>query len=113
MTLMIREGLNFELYTHANPLQYKIYDEDKQVGFVHLRWGNLTLHYPDIGEIEITMKVYDNDLLGEFPDLDEREEQLGRIASLIREIMSTEKKHGPPSGWTWEIKSKLYDQFKE
>lgn len=31
------------------PEQYDVFDGDKQVGYMRLRWGQFTVHCPDVG----------------------------------------------------------------
>ena len=40
---MIIKGLNFKKTCDACPEQYDVFKDEKQVGYVRLRWGNLTV----------------------------------------------------------------------
>ena len=44
---MIIEGLDFKQTCGACPEQYDVFKDEKQVGYVRLRWGDLSCRYPD------------------------------------------------------------------
>ena len=74
--------LEFELTCSMFPEQYDVYKEDKQVGYVRLRWGCLSAEYPDVcGEL-----IYEHqfeDLIGCFNDDTERMYYLTIISEAI------------------------------
>lgn len=41
--------LRFEKTCDACPEQYDVFDGDKMVGYVRLRWGHLSVTCPDVG----------------------------------------------------------------
>lgn len=64
----------------ACPEQYDVFLEGKQVGYVRLRWGRLRCDYPDVGGETIYSYYWEDAWLGEFPNDEEREFHLEKIA---------------------------------
>ena len=55
------EGLLFHKTCDACPEQYDVYKRTKQVGYVRLRWGNLTVDFPDaLGKLIIIKNLVKN-----------------------------------------------------
>jgi hypothetical protein len=83
---MVIDGLEFELTCVACPEQYDVFDENhKQVGYVRLRFGNLTCDYPDYRGDEIYHHEFEEEdgFKGSFDDDNERNEFLKTIAETI------------------------------
>lgn len=78
---MIIQGLNFKKTCDACPEQYDVFKGDKMVGYVRLRWGNLSCCYPDYEGEEIYSKSFDDAWQGEFEDDNERNKYLIIIAN--------------------------------
>lgn len=85
------DGLQFVETCFACPEQYDVFDENhKLVGYVRLRYGNLTCEYPDCGgELIYEHTFPTDDLKGSFEE-NERYNYLGLIAKLINEKRSKE-----------------------
>lgn len=81
---------NFEFHETcgACPEQYDVYLEGKQVGYVRLRWAYLRCDYPDVGGETVYEYGWDgkdalDGYLGEFPDDEQRDFHLEKIAQSI------------------------------
>lgn len=59
-------GLSLVLTCPGCPEQYDVFDGDKQVGYLRLRWGEFTVNYPDVRGEEIFSAEPDGD--GNFTD---------------------------------------------
>lgn len=81
---MIFKGLKFVLISSCSPEQYDVYKKDKQVGYIRLRYGTVTLRYPDSEGDLIYGKSYDT-IYGQFPTRKERRKELRKIAKIINE----------------------------
>ena len=79
------DGLVFHKTCDAYPEQYDVYRGAKQVGYVRLRMGNLTVEVPDVGGELIYYKNYEKDpAKGYFYTQEERIGQLRRIAKILK-----------------------------
>lgn len=78
-------NLTFKLTCAACPEQYDVTDSDgKQVAYVRLRWGRLTVQCPDVGgALVYDYSFEDDDLKGRFDSVDEREVFLVNSAARI------------------------------
>lgn len=85
------KGLDFVCTCFACPEQYDVYDENGNiVGYVRLRYGNLTCKYPDIGGELIYEASIGGGLCGRFESDEQREEHLNNIAVRIIKKMNQE-----------------------
>lgn len=67
----------------AFPEQYDVFDEnDNQVGYVRLRWGNLYAQCPDVDGVTVYSVDLDHEL-GSFSSNEERMQYLNVIAEAI------------------------------
>ena len=83
------KGLDFYCTCSACPEQYDVYDSnEKQVGYVRLRWGCLRCDYPDVLEETIYYAKIGNGFTGQFESQEQRMEHLNNIADKILEKMS-------------------------
>lgn len=79
------DGLVFHKTCDAWPEQYDVYKGSKQVAYVRLRMGNLTVEVPDVGGELIYHKNYEKDpAKGYFYTQEERMGQLRRIAKILK-----------------------------
>jgi hypothetical protein len=76
------DGLTFICTCIACPEQYNVFKDEKQVGYVRLRWGGLRVDSPDYMGKEIYYTNYGDGYCGEFSDED-RPVQLAKIAKII------------------------------
>lgn len=82
------DNLTFYKTCDACPEQYEVRDEnDKEVGYVRLRWGYLRVDYPCCGGETIYDAYMDDWWAGCFMSEKERMEHLTKIARAIRERM--------------------------
>lgn len=84
---MIIEGLNFKKTCDACPEQYDVFKDEKQVGYVRLRWGYLSCRYPDYEGDEIYSESFDDAWKGCFDDNNERNKYLLIIANELNNYM--------------------------
>lgn len=75
----------------ACPEQYNVYTEDgSQAGYIRLRWGTLSLEYPDTGcDLAYCYNFPDN-LKGSFDNEEERETYINEIIDVIKEKLFIE-----------------------
>lgn len=86
------KGLNFEMTCSTCPEQYNVYDSNgKQVGYVRLRWGELSCIYPDIYGKEIYYANVGSDYCGVFENDNQRMMHLNNIADKILKAIEVEK----------------------
>jgi len=83
-TLTIEELL-FHKTCDMCPEQYDVYKGTKQVGYVRLRWGNLTVDFPNALDKLIYSKDFGNGYKGCFNDDNERILYLKKVAKCIKE----------------------------
>ena len=78
------KNLYFECTGSMCPEQYDVYNNDEeQVGYIHLRWGELKCYFPDVnGEIIYLASIGDG-LTGRFENNEQRMEYLNIIADEI------------------------------
>lgn len=90
---MIIKGLTFKLTCRACPEQYDVFDSSgKQVGYIRLRWGEVTCYYPKVfGEILYSSKVSEDSLRGDFENEEQRTQQLTIMAERILERIEKSK----------------------
>lgn len=82
---MIIKGLTFIKTCTCCPEQYNIKDnKGNQIGYIRLRWGELTCKYPDVGGEIIYCDNVDN-AFGCFEYEEQRKEYLNIIADRILE----------------------------
>lgn len=67
----------------ACPEQYDVFIEGKEVGYVRLRWGRLSVRYPCVGGKEVYTFDWVDPLLGEFETDDERDYHLEQAAKAL------------------------------
>ena len=79
------KGLNFVCTCSICPEQYEVFDCSGMVGYVRLRWGELTCDYPDIDGETVYHANIGNEWTGYFLTDDERMEHLQNIADKILE----------------------------
>lgn len=80
------EGYLFHKTCDAWPEQYDVYKGSKQVAYVRLRMGRLSVSVPDVGGEVVYYKDYKNDSAkGYFYTQEERMGQLRRIAKILKE----------------------------
>lgn len=79
------DGLTFNLTCMACPEQYDVYDGEKYIAYIRLRWGYLAV-YPNVESDEIIYSYNweDNPYKGCFEG-SEREHHLPLIAKAIKE----------------------------
>lgn len=85
------KGLEFVKTCSACPEQYDVYDEYHSiVGYVRLRWGNLTCEYPDVGgELIYSASIDGDGWAGMFDSEEQRLFYLTTIADKIIEKIKT------------------------
>lgn len=87
------KGLEFILTCGACPEQYDVFDNNgNMVGYVRLRWGELTCEYPDVGGDVIYSADIGDYLTGVFENEKQRMEHLNAIADEIIGKMIVEKR---------------------
>lgn len=85
---MFYQGLEFKLTCYACPEQYDVFKDNKQVGYVRLRWGRLRAEYPDVcGEEVYSAEIGDGAWTGAFLNEDERTFHLTKIAKNLKTKM--------------------------
>lgn len=78
------KGLNFKCTCFACPEQYDVFDNDENiVGYIRLRWGNLTCEYPDVGGELIYCANIGDGWTGGFESEEQRVLYLNNIADNI------------------------------
>lgn len=83
---MIIRGLNFIETCSVCPEQYYVKDEQgNMIGYIRLRYGELTCEYPDVGGELIYSQYFDNDWMGCFESDEQCESYLSIIADKILE----------------------------
>lgn len=94
LTATIRD-LDFVQTCAACPEQYDVFDETGTiVGYVRLRWGNLTCEYPDCGGEVIYSATIGDGWSGCFDSENQRQKHLSCIADAI--ISHINKIQNPP-----------------
>lgn len=90
---MIIDNLRFEQTCFACPEQYNVFDENnKQVGYVRLRWGNLYCDYPHHNGETIYEHSFNDGYLGIFESEEDREHHLTNIAKEINKKLCLQQK---------------------
>src|SRR5512143_2440804 len=80
--------LRFEKTCDWCPEQYDVYDNDKRVGYVRLRWSHLRVTCPDVGgDVVYESQIGDSGYDGCFEDDEQRKAHLGLIEVAIEEWM--------------------------
>lgn len=88
-------NLKFKLTSIASPEQYDVFLDGKQVAYVRLRCGNLTVEYPDVNGKEIYYhKFKDNSLKGSFKDKEERKRFIEIISERIKLWIEAQNEKG-------------------
>ena len=77
------KSLNFVRTCGACPEQYDVFDGEEQVGYVRLRWGNLTVECPDCGGEYVYDYSFSDGFKGCFENDTERKHFLGEIEKAI------------------------------
>lgn len=87
------KGLEFNRTCSACPEQYDVYDDNHNlVGYVRLRWGDITCEYPDVfGDVIYSASVSKDGLAGMFDSEEQRRYHLSAIADRIIEKIKTEE----------------------
>ena len=79
------DGYLFHKTCEAWPEQYDVYRGSKQVAYVRLRMGRLSVSVPDVGGEVIYYKDYKNDSAkGYFYTQEERMGQLRKIVKILK-----------------------------
>lgn len=79
------EGYLFHKTCEAWPEQYDVYRGKRQIAYVRLRMGRLTVRVPDVGGELIYHKNYEKDpAKGYFYTQEERMGQLRRIVKILK-----------------------------
>ena len=90
---IIIDGYLFYKTCEAWPEQYDVYRGKRQVAYVRLRMGNLTVEVPDVDGELVYHKNYENDpAKGYFYTQEERMEQLFKIAEILKRRYKNENK---------------------
>lgn len=74
----------------ACPEQYDVYENNKLVAYIRLRWGHLTVNLYDGNQISdyiLYEKTYSDKFKGIFDNEDERQKELDIILSIIRNYL--------------------------
>lgn len=79
------KGLSFIKTCFAYPEQYDVEYDGKQVGYIRLRWGGLTVEYPNVGGEVIYEASIGDGWTGEFESEKQRQYHLNNIANKILE----------------------------
>lgn len=87
---MIIKDLLFEMTCSACPEQYEVYLNDRQVGYVRLRYGVLRVDYPECLDETIYVKKIGEEYTGQFESNGQRDYYLNLIADLIWEKIHKE-----------------------
>lgn len=70
----------------ACPEQYDVWFNDKQIGYVRLRWGTLRAYYPDVGGETVFQQTIGTDSWdGMFETDEQRCTTLCKIAEILKE----------------------------
>lgn len=88
---MIIEGLDFKQTCGACPEQYDVFKDEKQVGYVRLRWGDLSCRYPDYEGDEIYSESFQDAWKGCFDDDNERNKYLLIIANELNNYLEKQE----------------------
>ena len=88
---MIIKGLNFKKTCDACPEQYDVFKDEKQVGYVRLRWGNLTVDSPDCGGESVYEHYFGDAWKGSFDDDNERNKYLLIIANELNNYLEKQE----------------------
>ena len=88
---MIIKGLNFKKTCDACPEQYDVFKDEKQVGYVRLRWGNLTVDSPDCGGESVYEHYFGDAWKGCFDDNNERNKYLLIIANELNNYLEKQE----------------------
>ena len=88
---MIIKGLNFKKTCDACPEQYDVFKDEKQVGYVRLRWGNLTVESPDCGGDLVYEHYFGDAWKGCFDDDNERNKYLLIIANELNNYLEKQE----------------------
>lgn len=79
------KGLSFIKTCSACPEQYDVEYDGKQVGYIRLRYGGLTVEYPDVGGEIIYEASIGDGWTGEFESEEQRQYHINNIADIILE----------------------------
>lgn len=83
--------LTFEKTCDSCPEQYDVFEGDKRVGYVRLRFSNLTVQCPDVGgECVLQARIGDSGWDGEFEDEEQRASYLKLAEAAIMRKLETE-----------------------
>ena len=85
-------NLKFEKTCLACPEQYDVFLDGKQIAYIRLRHGNLSVNCPDVGGKEIYYHHFKDDLKGMFNNSEERKKYLGIIKKEIIKFIESKKK---------------------
>lgn len=82
---IIIDGYLFHKTCEAWPEQYDVYRGSKQVAYIRLRMGRLSVSVPDVGGEVVYYKDYKNDSAkGYFYTQEERMGQLRKIVKILK-----------------------------
>lgn len=79
------EKMDFIKTCRCCPEQYNVMIDNKQVAYVRLRWGNLTVECPDVDGEEIFRAEIGSSFCGEFESEEQRKHYLNLITEKIKE----------------------------
>lgn len=102
------EGLDFKRTCRSTPEQYDVYDRaGNMVGYVRLRFGQLTCSYPDVGGEIICSISFDDEWMGEFNSKEERMYCLNIVACAIVNKIGAKEGHKNKEGIRERDKSEI------
>lgn len=81
------EGLDLVRISSMCPEQYDVYEGNKQVAYLRVRFGHFTVDMPDAGDETVYKTAIKGD--GEF-ESEERQEQLEKAIRIIRNKLETQ-----------------------
>jgi len=103
-------GLKFVQTCMACPEQYDVFSEDKQVGYVRLRDGVLTVGYPDVHGVQIFQKDFGQvNNWGSFDNDDQRAKWLDIVADAILEKKAA--KEEDIVGWLSHVQHQIENRL--
>ena len=71
---------------YSCPEQYSVYtDNGSLAGYIRLRWGELTMEYPDVGCELAYSHSFSDKMKGSFDSEEEREHFISEIVDVIKE----------------------------
>lgn len=82
---IVIDGMLFQMTCSACPEQYDVWYNEKQIGYIRLRWGILRAYYPShMGDKVYEAIIGDGEWQGHFSNEEERIEHLSNIAKVLK-----------------------------